>query len=160
MRVWRICLKRFAEAAFLGEGARLFSGRWNPAGVPMVYTATSLSLAAIEFFVHIEADAEPEGLVSVSAELPIDARALRQQGEHLLASLPLDWRRLEHPALRKIGTDWIHVGRSLAMMVPSAVIDGEWNVLINPAHPDAVSIALEEPKPFHFDARMFKDRSL
>jgi RES domain-containing protein len=156
MRVWRICLKRFAEAAFLGDGARLFSGRWNPAGVPMVYTATSLSLAAIEFFVHIEVGTEPADLVSKSVELPIEESFLRYNAENLIANLPQNWRQLNHPAPRQIGSDWIATGRSLALMVPSVVIDGEWNVLINPTHPEATRIKPEQPKPFHFDARMFK----
>ena len=158
MRVWRICLKRFAEAAFLGEGARLFSGRWNPVGVPMVYTSTSLSLAAVEFFVHTEIGTEPTDLVSVSAELPVDESLLRQQGEELIAKLPEDWRRLDHPALCQIGADWVATGSSLAMMVPSVAIEGEWNLLINPGHPDAARIKLAEPKPFQFDARMFRTR--
>jgi RES domain-containing protein len=63
---------------------------------------------------------------------------------------------LNHPAPRQIGSDWIATGRSLALMVPSVVIDGEWNVLINPTHPEATRIKPEQPKPFHFDARMFK----
>jgi RES domain-containing protein len=158
MQVWRICLKRFAEAAFLGEGARLYSGRWNPAGVPMVYTSTSLSLAAMEFFVHIEIGTEPANLVSVSAELPVDESELRQRGEELTANLPEDWRRLDHPALRQMGPDWVASGSSLAMMVPSVVIEGEWNILINPNHPDVSRIKRAEPKPFHFDARMFRMR--
>ncbi|WP_263376380.1 RES family NAD+ phosphorylase [Granulicella aggregans] len=158
MQVWRICLKRFAEAAFLGEGARLYSGRWNPAGVPMVYTSTSLSLAAMEFFVHIEIGIEPANLVSVSAELPVDESELRQRGEELTANLPEDWRRLDHAALRQMGHDWVASGSSLAMMVPSVVIEGEWSLLINPNHPDVSRIKRAEPKPFHFDARMFRTR--
>lgn len=124
----------------------------------MVYTSTSLSLAAVEFFVHIEIGTEPADLVSVRAELPVEESTLRKGGERLLANLPDDWRRLHHPALRKMGEDWVAEGRTLAMMVPSVVIDGEWNVLINPAHPDAERIYLGDPKPFQFDRRMFQVR--
>ena len=39
--VWRIVTARYAGTAFSGEGARLYGGRWNPMGVPMVYTAST-----------------------------------------------------------------------------------------------------------------------
>ena len=50
--------------------ARLFDGRWNFEGVPMVYISSSLALAAIEFFVHLNPSDAPNDLVSVKAELP------------------------------------------------------------------------------------------
>ena len=46
--VWRITTRRFVESAFSGEGARLFGGRWNRPGQPLVYTAESRSLALLE----------------------------------------------------------------------------------------------------------------
>ncbi|MBC8006624.1 MAG: RES domain-containing protein, partial [Prolixibacteraceae bacterium] len=39
---------RYAGTAFSGEGARLYGGRWNRKGVPMVYTAGSQSLAMLK----------------------------------------------------------------------------------------------------------------
>jgi len=156
MRVWRICRQRFAQGAFSGEGSRLFSGRWNPVGVPMVYTSSHLSLAAIEVFVHLQVRTEPEDLVSIAAELPVDQAHLLRAAEALTARLPKNWHRLENQQLRQIGAKWIDSGRTLAMMVPSAVIEGEWNVLLNPAHLEAKAIKIDNPKPFRFDARMFR----
>jgi RES domain-containing protein len=124
----------------------------------MVYTSTHLSLAALEVFVHLEVRTEPDDLVSVMAELPVEQDVLLQQGEALLSRLPRDWRSLENRALREIGASWIASASSLALMVPSAVIEEEWNVLLNPAHPDAHKIALAEPKTFQFDPRMFRGR--
>ena len=34
---WRLVRQRHAATAFSGEGARIFEGRWNSAGVPVVY---------------------------------------------------------------------------------------------------------------------------
>jgi RES domain-containing protein len=152
MRVWRICKSLYSVAAFSGEGARLFAGRWNPAGVRMVYCATSLSLATLEFFVHLDPGVAPDDLVSVMAEIPdipgiserLDPKALHDE-----------WRKIDNLALQQIGANWISSMRSAALLVPSAVVDGEWNVLLNPAHIDFARIEIEAPKVFHFDERMF-----
>jgi RES domain-containing protein len=157
MKVWRISKRRHAATAFSGEGPRLAAGRWNPAGVPMVYTSSSLSLAVVEVFVHLDAAESPD-FVSIEAELPLDKEEVEAAQKAIRAKLPEDWREVGHPLLRQFGADWIASGRLLAMPVPSAVVDGEWNVLINPAHPDFAKIKLEAPKPFQFDHRMFQPR--
>jgi RES domain-containing protein len=153
MRVWRICKAKFATAAFSGEGARLYAGRWNPVGTRMVYTSPSLALAAMEFFVHLDPRDAPDDLVSIAALIPsAKAAVIRIEIE----DLPADWRATDHPALQKIGADWISANRSVALEVPSVAVEGESNVLLNPAHPAFPRIILEFPQPFHFDQRMFK----
>ena len=49
--VWRLTTARFARSAFSGDGARLYGGRWHRKGVPLVYTASSQSLAMLEDFI-------------------------------------------------------------------------------------------------------------
>jgi RES domain-containing protein len=136
--------------AFSGEGARRFSGRWNSRGVPMVYTSTSLALAAIELFVHLEPNLAPDDLVAISATLPEAEPARTIQ----ISDLPPDWRANE-AAPRAIGDEWIRSGSSLALRVPSVPIRPEWNVLINPLHPRVGELKIDPPQPFVFDARMF-----
>jgi len=152
MRVWRISKAKYAHTAFSGEGARLFDARWNFAGSPMVYTSSSLALAAVEFFVHLDPSVSPTALVSAMAEIPDDLAIERIKP----AQLPRDWRRTDHPVLQQLGTDWAKSRRSAALVVPSAAVEGEWNVLLNPAHPDFRKIDIREPRPFHYDERMFK----
>ena len=36
-----------------GTGARMYGGRWNNTGYPVVYASGSRSLAALEFLVHV-----------------------------------------------------------------------------------------------------------
>ncbi len=152
MRVWRISKAKYAHSAFSGEGARLFDARWNFAGTPMVYTSSSLALAAIEFFVHLDPSEAPPGLVSVSAEVPDELAAERVE----ISQLPRDWRRTDHKHLQRLGTDWAKSQRSVALLVPSAAIEGEWNVLLNPGHPDFKKVRIEEARPFRYDERMFR----
>jgi RES domain-containing protein len=152
MRVWRICREKYAASAFSGEGARLFAGRWNPRGVAMVYCSTSLALAALELFVHLDPSVAPEDLVATAAEVPGDLESIPRRN---IGDLPAGWRATENLALREMGTAWVESGESMALLVPSAIIDEGWNVLLNPAHADFALIRTEPPKPFHFDARMF-----
>jgi RES domain-containing protein len=152
MHVWRISKAKFAESAFSGEGARLFDGRWNFEGVPMVYTSSSLALAAIEFFVHLDPSDAPDDLVSMKAGLPHELHLERiHEGQ-----LPSNWRRIDNNYLQKLGSDWAKSMSSVALLVPSAVVEEEWNVLLNPRHPDFAAIAVEPVKPFRYDERMFK----
>jgi RES domain-containing protein len=44
----------------------------------------------------------------------------------------------------------------VALRVPSVVVDGDWNVLLNPRHADFSKIKLFAPRPFHYDERMFR----
>lgn len=152
MKVFRICRERFAADAFTGEGARRFGGRWNSRGVPMVYCSSSLALAAIELFVHLEPNLQPDDLVSIAAELPSGEPAQKPTPE----TLPPEWWSDDFESLRKLGDAWIRDKTSLAMLVPSAPLHYEWNVLANPLHPAVTQLKVDPPQPFHFDARMFR----
>src|SRR3954466_15044499 len=52
MRAWRIC--RYAYADLTGGAARLWGGRWNSPGRPLVYAADSAALAVLEVRVHLD----------------------------------------------------------------------------------------------------------
>jgi RES domain-containing protein len=152
MQIWRICRAKFAAEAFSGSGARRFGGRWNSPGVPMVYASSSLALAAMELFVHLEPNLQPEDLVAIAATLPAGEPALRLEPQ----KLPQGWWTDDFEPLRAIGDRWIREKSSLAIAVPSAALRMEWNVLVNPLHPAIAEIKIEEPQAFRFDARMFR----
>lgn len=153
MRVWRIVPKRRHSQAFTGEGARLYGGRWNPPGVRVVYTSATLSLAALEYFVHVSKETRPDDLVSISLEIPNDARIERV----IESKLPSKWRT--YPAideLKEIGRKWIKNGASAVLTVPSVIIPQELNYLINPDHSDFRKMKISKPSPFSLDDRMFE----
>ncbi|MGB6688094.1 MAG: RES family NAD+ phosphorylase [Terracidiphilus sp.] len=153
MRIWRICRATYAADAFSGEGARRFGGRWNSRGVPMVYASTSLALAAVELFVHLEPSQSPSDLVFLSAALPDGEPARTLQP----ADLPQGWwTEKALLATRELGDAWIRGSSSLALRVPSVPIRSEWNVLVNPIHPRIGELKIDPPQPFVFDARMFE----
>ena len=152
MQFWKICRRRYAADAATGEGARLYGGRWNSRGVPMIYASTSLALSAIETFVNLEPNLQPKDLVSIEGEIP-DRMEIAQQD---LKSLPQDWHETRDESLHHFGDEWIRASKTVALLVPSAAILGEWNVLLNPSHSDFRKIRFREPKAFAFDLRMFK----
>jgi RES domain-containing protein len=152
MLVWRICRARYAGAAASGEGARLFGGRWNSRGVSVVYASTSLALAAVETFVNLEPNLAPDDYVSIAVNVP-DSLAIERME---LKMLPGNWYRSRNEELQAIGDEWVRSGRTVGMFVPSAVIRGDWNTLLNPAHRDFPKIKFQTTEPFVFDARMFR----
>jgi RES domain-containing protein len=154
MRVWRISKRQYAQQAFTGEGARLLGGRWNFPGQAVVYTSSTLALAALESFVHLPSPLVlPRNLVSVDAEIPDD---LPREGVPL-GSLPPTWKESPPPDQLKImGQSWLVRNQTAILEVPSVVIPAESNFLLNPAHPDFQRIAIGRFKPFVYDPRMKK----
>jgi RES domain-containing protein len=153
MVVWRICSQTGIEEAFSGKGPQRNGQRWNPPGAAVVYTADSLALAAIEFFVNMDEQGPPDGLCAISARIPESTRVITVDA----GALPPDWRRCTAPeSLQEIGAAWLAGGESAVLAAPSAVIPEERIYLLNPAHPEFGAIAIGLPRPFQFDPRMWK----
>ena len=148
--VWRICTKKHVRNAFSGEGAATFGGRWNSPGTPMVYTAESKSLAALEILVHTSG---PNDLVDLEfVVIPVDLEEFMVMD---ILKLPRNWNTYPAPlSTMKLGDSWIRVKESLVLKVPSVVIPSEWNYLFNPIHPDFSKLRIGKPQLFTFDKRL------
>ena len=70
LSVWRICNAKHRETAFDGQGAKTNGGRWNPTGTEVVYTSSSLALAALELLVHLGVKASPKSYVAIPVDIP------------------------------------------------------------------------------------------
>lgn len=135
-----------------GTGARIYGGRWNNAGYPIVYSSGSRSLAALEFLVHVPMALAPDNL-SI-AEIIITDKVKRES--ITTNKLPSNWRDYPAPEqLAEIGTKWIKSKSSLLLDIPSAVVDQEINTLINPLHPDMKHVNPAKVEKFYFDSRLF-----
>jgi len=117
----------------------------------MIYASSSLALAALEFFVHLEPNFAPDDLQAFAGELPEAAIERLAPGRW-----PRGWDGFQSEAARRVGDGWVRAGRSAALQVPSTAVPGEWNVLLNPSHNDFGRFRPLRPTPFRFDARMFK----
>ena len=152
LTAWRIVKRKHRASAFTGEGARRYGGRWNSKGVAIVYTSQSASLAVLEILVHLQAQDVLKAFVL--AALSFDDSLVHDLPT---SKLPANWREDPAPAaLRTLGDAWVQRGSSVVLRVPSAIIESEYNYLINPAHPNFAQCAKIDPKPFRFDSRLLK----
>lgn len=144
MIVWRLCKKEYADLS--GQGAFLYGGRWNSQGSPVVYTASSLSLACLEILVALPHLKIPEGYVSL--EISIADSINSEHYDRHIDSI----KKAEN--CRNIGDNWLAEKRSSILKVPSVIIPQESNILINPLHQDAHKIKIKRMLPFTFDPRL------
>ena len=151
-RVWRTTRAAYAAAAFTGEGARRYGGRWGEVGVPLVYTSAHLSLSVLEVLVQLVDYADLEDYVAVPAL--IDEALVETVARE---DLPADWRSLPPPrATRALGSAWAREARSAVLQVPSVVLPEESNYVVNPLHPDFGKIRVGEARPLGIDPRLLK----
>ena len=154
-KAWRIVRKKRLPDAFTGEGARLGGGRWNHVGTPVVYVSETLSLAALELFIHFtRKDIKlSKSLVAIPIEIPDSLKIT----EVSIKELKADWR-MSPPSnsTKDIGTEWAQNGVSPILRVPSAVIPHEFNLVLNPKHSDFIMIKIGKEQSFMLDERMWK----
>ena len=152
MRVYRICRAEHVATALTGIGAASYPCRWNSKGVHLVYTAGSHSLALLEMLVHVNTVHDvPANLRLLSYDLP-DACVHDLEP----ARWPAGWDRLPYSqAVRRVGDDFVRAGAHLALRVPSAIVPGESNVLINPRHADIARVIEAGNIDLAPDSRLF-----
>lgn len=155
MRLWRIAADTPAYEAhdLSGKGAESTGGRWNRAGRPAVYASGTVALAALETFVHLNAHALPLNRFLVAIDVPPSVwqhrRVFRAQ------DLPVGWTATpEGVVTLDAGDAWLREARCAVLVVPSVVVPEEWNVVINPLHPQARRIKARKVRPWHYDRRM------
>lgn len=153
LTTYRICKTKYVAAMFDGEGARLYGGRWNSRGTRILYTAGSLSLAALEMLVHFNNE---EILLSYSfAAAEFDESLILPVEE--FGTLPENWSNSPPPLdIQRIGDQWAQSRTSVVLKVPTSVLPVEFNYLINIEHPEFSKVKLGEPQTFTFDERLYK----
>jgi len=133
--LWRIS----NHSSLTGEGGMRASGRWHTRGRRIVYCTQNPAAALLEILVHLEIDLR---------DLPTRYRLMKLHAPnhfpvHHAAGLPSDW--IERPDItRVIGDRWLRVADTAFLRVPSAVVPETFNVLLNPAHPQAKHVEVTE----------------
>lgn len=151
MNAFRLARAPYAHS-LSGRGAALKGGRWNSPGVEMLYTAENRSLAMAEVAVHFTLATLPADYMMVSLDIP-DGLSIQ---ELPASNLPASWNAFPHLlTTQAIGDKFIQENKFLLFRVPSAVVQGDFNLLLNPAHKDFHSIRILRVEPFPFDQRIF-----
>ena len=137
---WRLCRAPFADLS--GDGARLYGGRWNSPGRPLVYAASSAALAVLEVRVHL--DLPPELVPDDDLLMTIDLTGLPMEAIDRLPQDP-----------QAFGDAWLREARTPLLRAPSAIVPESANLLLNPAHPLAAQARILDTRPFAFDRRLW-----
>jgi len=136
-----------------GMGAEINGGRWNYKGRSLVYTSESRALCTTEIAVHIPLGIIPFDYYLQTIEIPNSSITTIN-----LKSLKRNWKNFPHNKSTKIiGDNFIEENKFLTLKTPSAVIQDEYNFLINPNHKNFKKVKLIKSEEFKFDKRLFKN---
>ncbi|MDB5072787.1 MAG: hypothetical protein JWM87_3898 [Candidatus Eremiobacteraeota bacterium] len=151
---WRLTRRVHAtppSEAYNGIGAERRGGRWNRIGTRAAYASSTRSLAALEYLANVDAEDLPDDLVFVGVAFSEDDVADSDP--------PEGWHTVNSVVAMSYGEEWLRSQRSLVLRVPSAIVKAERNYVLNPAHPRAVTLEVDEAvEDFVFDERLLATR--
>jgi len=152
MFVYRITKKEYI--ALDGRGGLYGPGRWHKKGNFVIYTSEHASLAAWEKIVHVAGfENLPRDLFLVKIEIPDRIEILSVPQKILVAewdSFPFAKETIE------FGTSFLRNKEYLALKVPTVIIPDEYNIILNPLHPEILQCKIISEIPFKFDKRVSK----
>jgi RES domain-containing protein len=148
MLVYRLTKEKYKDS-LSGKGAAIMGGRWNSPGVEIIYAASNRALAMSEVAVHVTFEMMPHNYWMMEIELP-------EKDYEKIIDLPKKWNAFPYAeATRAVGDKFVLEQNALAIKVPSAVVQGEWNILINPNHKNFDQVKIIKAEPFSLDRRLF-----
>jgi RES domain-containing protein len=156
MKVYRIAKSTYIHD-LSGMGAREFGGRWNHKGTSIVYTSESRPLAILECLVNLPMPVSPKALDLKIAAIVIADDIIPKRIS--ISDLPSNWRDYPAPLeLADIGTKWARKKETLLLRVPSAIVHQEFNILINPLHPDIRRVKISHIEDYRINHRLLREK--
>lgn len=154
MILYRLSREKYKDE-LSGYGAALNGQRWNSKGTEVIYTAESRALATSEVAVHVPIGILPKDYHMVEVEVP-DSLVINVLSTK---DLPKGWDAVPGgPASQFIGDDFVSAYEHALSKVPSVVVRGDFNYIINPRHVDFKQIKIVRTVPFPFDERLFRPK--
>ncbi|MGB5654132.1 MAG: RES family NAD+ phosphorylase [Robiginitalea sp.] len=152
MIVFRIAKSKY-KTDLSGTGAELYGGRWNNKGTKLIYTASSRALAMLEVAVHVSFNKLLKDYFLISIEVP-DSKMSGITEKDLKG---INWKSKPPSYLTQdMGDIFVKEQKTLILQVPSAVVAGDCNYLINPLHQEISKVKILNVESFDFDDRLFK----
>ncbi|WP_086922685.1 RES domain-containing protein [Variovorax sp. JS1663] len=126
-------------------------------GTPVVYCASSAALACLEAVVHLDLAGFPLNRFLVAVDVPDKVWAARE--ERPPQALPVGWSAIPEGGVSvDAGQKWLSGLGSALLLVPSVIVPEEFNILVNPRHPDARGIVATKLRPWFFGQRLGNGR--
>lgn len=150
MLLYRLAKRRYAND-LSGEGSRLFGGRWNKKGVPVLYTSGSIALAILELIANNSSQNIAPDLALITISVP-DSTRIKSIS---VSNLPGNWN--SYPGLlsvAQLGSSWAESKETLVLQVPSSIVPLEHNFIINPQHSDFKHIEILSIVNWNLDSRL------
>ena len=151
MIVYRLSKSKFSND-LSGKGSEKSGGRWNSKGTALVYTGQSRALCTTEIAVHTPLGILPNDYELVTIEID-DAIEIKELDVRKLSK---KWMVFPHAhETQVLGDKFVAENKYLILKVPSVVVQGEFNYLINPNHPLINKVNIKAIEKFNFDERLF-----
>jgi RES domain-containing protein len=110
-------------------------------------------LCLAEIAVHTPIGVMPKDYFLITIEIPDYTEVILVNQK----DLPNDWRKFPYSrSTQEIGNEFIIQNNLLYLKVPSALVKGDYNILINPLHDDFDKVKIMKTERFDFDERLFK----
>ncbi len=156
MELFKITRIKYLEN-FTGKGGSFLNGaRWNKPRIPVLYFASTPSVALLEMANYLP---NPR-LVPTDYRLGIYHLPDTVSSQIIeVKNLPQNWSQYPHPSsTQEIGSQWLNEGGSLILLVPSvAVPAGLENIaVINSRHSDINKLKLSSVESDLYNDRAFK----
>jgi RES domain-containing protein len=148
-KAYRIGDPAGAYPIFDATGSQLHPGRWNTAACPVLYTSEHYSTAMLEKLAHGSGSLPPnQHFIEITIPNGVSYETMTP------AMLPR-WDDAYPVVSKAFGDAWQREKRSLLVRVPSYVARIEWNLLINPEHPEFGRVEHGLHEPVWWDERLF-----
>lgn len=152
MRVFRLSRKKYGPE-LSGKGAALSGNRWNSKGVEIIYTSESRALAMAEVMVHLTLATLPSDFIMLEIDV-LDSFPIKKIN---IKQFPENWNSFPHQQkTQNFGDTFIRENKDLILQMPSAVVQGDFNYLLNPFHKNFKQIKVVSSHDFPVDTRIFK----
>ncbi len=151
MEVFRLTSGRYKDQ-LSGKGAAIHGGRWNSVGTEIIYAASNRSLAMAEVTVKLDSYELTKDFFMLTVYIPDNSKTIKLSSEEL----PDNWNSFPHISeTQYIVDNIVKENKYCIIQVPSVVVFGEHNYLINPEHKDFRKIKIIDSVKFPFDDRLF-----
>jgi len=152
MTIYRITKKQYASE-FNGKGAAIRGNRWNSKGTEVIYCAESRALAFAELSVYLNITMASTHYVMLTIDVPDKLPLFILKDKEL----PPNWNVYPHiKDTQFIGDRLVQENKFALMKVPSAIVQGDFNYVINPRYKDFELIQVDNIANFPIDERAFK----